>query len=59
MARKLHPHPFDLSDYNYYRTQVEVTAQFGIEHEQIGLDRETVGIMTKTALDYFIRTETA
>jgi hypothetical protein len=52
-------HPFDLSDYNFYRTQVEVMAQFGIEPEQMGLDRETVGLMTNMALDYFIRTKTA
>lgn len=48
-------HPFVLSDYNYYRTQVEVMAEFGIEPEQMGLDRDTVCLMTSIALDYFIR----
>jgi hypothetical protein len=33
-------HPFDLSDFNYYRTNVEVMAEFGIEPEQMGLERD-------------------
>jgi len=52
-------HPFELTDYNYYRTKVEVMELFGIEPEQMGLDRETVGLMTTIALDYFMGTKTA
>jgi hypothetical protein len=31
-------HPFHLSDYNYYRTKIEVMALFGLEPEEMGLD---------------------
>jgi hypothetical protein len=45
--------PVELGDYNYYRTRIEVMAEFGIEPEQMGLDRETIRAMTKIALVFF------